>query len=154
MASTFTTQQAGNSQPAISTSESGETVAVRGVFDLAVDGIGALVINDVINMVKLPAGHVIVDCIVDTDDLDTNGTPTIVFSAGLTSGGTNAELISLSSQMKTGGVARMDQTAGVRLAATDADRNIGIKVTTAPATGTATGKVGLTLVYRAKSWGE
>lgn len=141
---TLTSIQAGSNSPAISASQAGEVISVRGVINLS----AALALNDILEMVKLPANHVIVDCVLDTDDLDTNGAPLISLTAGLTAG-TVAELIGANTVGQAGGVARMDAVAGVRVAASSSDRVVGVKITTGPATGATTGQIGLTVSYKA-----
>jgi len=140
-------------RPAINSCQAGEVRTVRGEIDLAADVGGALALNDILEMVKLPAEHVPVDCVIDSDDLDSNGTPLISLTGGLTAG-TVAELVAANTVARAGGVARMDAVAGVRLAATAADRVVGLKVTAAPATGAVTGKVGFTLSYRAAGYDD
>jgi hypothetical protein len=46
----------------------------------------ALLLNDQLEMLILPAGHVPVDVIIDTDDLDSNASPTIGFDCGIMTG--------------------------------------------------------------------
>jgi len=149
MSATYTVAAASDQNPAVTGDGYGEVIAVRGEFDLAVDGIGALVLNDVLQMVKLPAGHVPVDVIVDSDDLDSNATPTIALNVGIIGGDVDA-FIKVSTIAQAGGIARMDDVAGARIASTQTERYVGITVSTAPATGATTGKIGLTLLYKAE----
>lgn len=139
---TYTAEQAKPYWPIINETIAGGLRAVRGVYVLS----GALALNDIIQMCVLPAQHVLVDCILDTDDLDTNGTPTISLSVGVP-GVANA-LISSSTVGRTGGVARLDQVAGLRLTASDNDTVVQITVSATPATSATTGTIGLTLLYR------
>jgi hypothetical protein len=111
-----------------------------------------LALNETMQMVPLPAGCVPVDVILDTDDLDSS--TGIVLAVGiLTSALSDLEsgqnFITGSTIAQTGGIARMDQKAGGRLAVNNTTtRYVGVKVTTA-ATGTkAAGTVGVTLIYR------
>ena len=134
--------------------EAGEVKAIRGVITLPAT-LGA---TDVVHMVKLPAEHVPVDLILEADDLDTNGTPTIVMDVGITSdsvGSTEDDdaFIAASTLAQGGGMARMDQVTGPRIAAVANERLVGITVDTAAATAAA-GDVAVTLLYRAKMTGE
>jgi len=150
MATTFQSVNVKGSRPAVDAAEAGEVKAVRGEYDLA----AALVVNDIIELVKLPGDHVPVDCILDSDDLDTGGSPALVLDAGVVSaGGAANELIDNSTVGQAGGVARMDQAGGVRIAPAAGETVYGVKVGTAPATGATTGKIGLTLYYRSSRYG-
>ncbi|MHB8727580.1 MAG: hypothetical protein ACYC9K_00920 [Sulfuricaulis sp.] len=135
-----------------------EELAVRVEFDLS----AALVLNDIIEMLVLPADHVIRDWIVDSDDLDSNGAPTIAFNAGIMSGtpGTvdlartvGTEIMAADVLPQAGGVKRPTVVGAFRVAPASTDRSIGIKVSTGPATGAATGKVGITLMYSPARYG-
>lgn len=44
--------------------------------------LASLAVADVINMVRVPAGAVILGCTLKATDIDTNGTPTIVLDVG------------------------------------------------------------------------
>lgn len=108
----------------------------------------ALVVNDVIGLVKLPPHYVLKDSLVVFPDLDTNGTPTIITDLGVYLDDSvdgsiptvvDQDALNAASTLgQTGGMERMDESAGVLLAPTDTDRLVCLKVTTAPATG-ATG---------------
>jgi len=108
----------------------------------------ALVVNDTIAMCTLPANHVIVDCILATDDLDTDGSPAIVLDVGVVGGDTDA-LIDGSTVAQAGGLARMSEVAGIRIAQSTTDTSIGILTQVAPATGATTGRIDLILISRA-----
>lgn len=126
-----------------------EVVAVRFPIDLVAADLDA---NDVGTVAILPAGCVPVGLVYDSDDLDTNGTPTIAASVGPI----NAGETDLSSSWATGITASQSgasvvvalSTAAMKLAAAATDTRIGIKFTAAAAT-KAAGQVGLTLLYRA-----
>lgn len=148
MATTLTAKAATAQQPSVTPDAAGEVYAVRGSIDLA----AALGLGDVIEMVKLPAGCVPVDFIIDTDDLDSGGAPALAMSVGLTAG-TVAELRAAGAVGQAAGLVRMDSVLAPRVAATNADRTVGLKVTTAPATGATSGTIGLTLLYRAAHYG-
>jgi hypothetical protein len=126
-----------------------EVVAVRFPIDLVA---ADLDINDAGTVAILPAGCVPVGLVYDSDDLDTNGTPTIVASIGPM----NAGDTDLASTWASGITASQSgasatvtlSTAAMRLATPTVDTRIGIKFTAASAT-KAAGQVGLTLLYRA-----
>ncbi len=158
MASTLNSAQAAASQPPVTGSRAGMPVTVRFEYSLS----AALVVNDIIYMGDLPAGHLPVDLMVDTDDLDTGGSPAIVLQAGILNAGKTdidatasggAEWLGSSTVGQAGGMARMAGKAMSRVAVDDTnDRAMGIKVSTAPATGATSGKVGFTITYRPTSF--
>ena len=131
----------------VPTSAGLETLAVRFPIDLVAADLDA---NDVGSVAILPAGHQPVGIVYDSDDLDTNGTPTIVASVGPI----NAGETDLSSSWATGITASQSGTSA-QLALTPAalrfssstDTKVGVKFTAAAAT-KAAGQVGLTLLYR------
>jgi len=136
-----------------------EIVAVRMEYSLA----AALALNDVIYMGDLPVDHVPVDFMVDADDLDTNGAPAIVLDVGIinaTDNGLSAASDDggagwlLSSNIgQAGGMARPTTNVLSRVKPTSSSRRVGVHVSTGPATGATSGKVGLTLLYRAGHYG-
>ena len=107
----------------------------------------AFVVNDVIQMVKIPKGATINEVILNTTDLDTS--TGVVLAVG--DGNDVDRFIKDSAIGQTGGTARLGagivDNAGNNYTYT-ADDTIDVKVTTA-ATGTAatTGTVGLTVIY-------
>ncbi|KDR25959.1 hypothetical protein [Caballeronia zhejiangensis] len=128
----------------------GDVVAQTFYIDLA----QALALNDVIELAVLPEYSRIVDATLDVDKLDTNGAPAIVMDIGLMSGKVGVldnartvgnELFAADVTAKNGGFTRLSKNAALRIAETDQARSIGVKVTTAPATGAPTGRVALTL---------
>lgn len=131
----------------------GEIVSYRAAIDLAT---GDLTLNNIIEMGPLPAGCDAVDVILDSDDLDTDGTPAITIDVGIMSGsfGVNdggrtcgAEFFSASTVAQAGGVARPTLKTAFRIARSDVDRGIGVKISAIPDAAQA-GKVGLTVLYR------
>lgn len=110
--------------------------------DMALNTIGAVGI--------LPAGCDPVDCFVDSDDLDSNGTPALVMQIGLlNAAGTAFDVVFGSTTIgRSGGQDRIMSKELARCGASSVDRKIGIKVTTAPATAVA-GAVGVSLTYKA-----
>lgn len=139
---TYNAAQSTDQFPAISSTAAGSVTAARG--ELTVDT--ALALNDVINLCKLPAGHVVVDFILDSDDLDTDGSPAIVMKVGIDAD--DDALISSTTVGQAGGIARMDVVTGLQLAPSDSDRTVFVTVSTAPATGATSVKLGGTLLYR------
>ena len=120
-----------------------ESIVVRAEFPQRV----ALAVNDIIEMLQLPEDHVVADAWIDSDDLDSNGTPTITLSLGVlnaaksdidtvASGG--AAWIAASTVGQAGGVARASTFHAMRMQPqSNLRRNIGIKVAAGPATGVA-----------------
>jgi hypothetical protein len=147
-------------RPGLSSSEAGEIIAQTGVYDLA----AALVINDTIDMCKLPAGMVVDDMIIDTDDLDSHATAAVVFDVGIHDpdyaqyGGSDTSdvdvFMSGATTAQAGGLARMTLRTGRHLAPVDYDRYIRIKFTTAPATSATTGTIKLTAFTRNKGFDD
>lgn len=125
-----------------------EVVAQRGAVALVAADLDA---NDCGAVAILPAGCVPVGVIYDSDDLDTNGAPTITASIGICNAGvTDLDTVWVAgiTASRDGTAVHLVSTAMLRTAATNADRKVGVKFTAASAT-KATGTVGLTLLYRA-----
>ena len=157
MATFYQTNTGKGTHPMPSGSES-DVLSVRAEFSLS----GALVINDVIEALILPADHVPVDFILDSDDVDTNGAPAVTYDVGVMSGTpgvkdlartVGTEVFSASTLGQAGGVARPTLTSAFRIAPSAADRSIGILIHAAPATSATTGKIGLTMLYRPARYG-
>lgn len=107
--------------------------------------------NDCGAVAILPAGCVPVGIVYDSDDLDTNGTPTIAASVGLINAGEtdlSAVWVAGITASQTGTAAHVVSKELLRVAPAAEDRKVGIKFTAAAAT-KAAGTVGLTLLYRA-----
>lgn len=114
--------------------------SVSGEYSIA----AALVINDVIQMVKIPKGATILDMVLAADDLDTNVSPAITLDVG--DGTTADRFIAASTIAQGGGVARLGQVDGVQFTYT-ADDTIDVKVKAAPGTGATEGHIRLTVLY-------
>lgn len=106
-----------------------------------------LAAGDIIDLGPLPAGLTPVDAAIITDDLDSNGAPTITLSLGLLNaaktdlnGGTNETFITASTVGQTGGIARATTAAVYLLGASNAERRLGLKVVAGAATGVGAGK--------------
>lgn len=121
----------------------GETI-LYGEFSLADDNAsGALEADDILQVVKVPSGFRVLEVILSTTDLDTNGTPTITFDVG--DGGDVDRYIDGTTAPQAGGIARLDSIAGAGYRYTEAD-TIDVKVASAVATGATTGTVKLTVI--------
>lgn len=127
----------------------GEVVACRFPIALVAADLDA---NDTGAVAILPAGCVPVGLVYDSDDLDTNASPTIAASVGPV----NAARDDLTATWASGITASQGgasanvvlSPAAMKLAPSTSDLVIGIRFTAAAAT-KAAGEVGLTLLYRA-----
>lgn len=107
----------------------------------------ALAAGDIIALGPISPGVKPVDVQLITDDLDTNGTPTITLTVGvLNAAGTDIDAaatstwIAASNVGQTGGIARAS-TANVYLSGASAtERQLGVKVVAGPATYAGAGK--------------
>lgn len=121
---------------------------VCGAFNIATAGEGggvAFVDEDVIQMVKVPAGATIVDVILDVCDLDSSTGIRVAVGYGAT---TNLEtLIAPNDGAIAGEIIRMDVAGGSQLAFTTED-TIDVHITTvASGTAATTGIIKLTVFY-------
>lgn len=144
---------------------SGVVVATR--FAQAVAA-GEMTLNALDNIAILPAGCVPVGLIVDSDDLDTNGTPTIQWAFGVSNAAVNSNgqqgvtptdistatadggaawATGVTTSQAAVGQAQFYSKAMSRVEPVAYDRYIVAKSTTAAATGAA-GTLGLTLLHR------
>ncbi len=132
-----------------------EVVAVRYELDLTT---GDLALNTIGQIGLLPAGCVPVDLLIDGDDLDT-GAAALVMQFGIWDGaGANLSVLAAdggkhwgtSTAVNTDFLQRITPNGNAmsRVLPAQADRRLGVKVTTAPTT-PAAGKLGVTLLYRA-----
>lgn len=120
--------------------------SVSGSFDIAATGQGggvAFVINDVIQMVKIPNGATVLDIILDCPDLDTSTGVRLTVGDG----DSTARYIAANNVGVAGGIIRMSVAGGSQNKYT-ADDTIDILISTA-ATGTAatTGVIYMTVFY-------
>jgi hypothetical protein len=116
-----------------------------------------VVINDVIEMVNLPAGYVPVDAILATEDLDSGGAPAITLDMGLISGVAGAadntrtcgsEAFAASTVGQAGGIAGPTKKDFAFIAPSSADRGFGIKIAAAAAILVVGAKIRLTVLAR------
>ncbi len=108
---------------------------------------GALVAGDIIDLGPIEAGVEPVDITLISDDLDTNGAPTITLSVGILNAaktdlnaGTNETFIVASTVGQAGGIARATLPAVGLLGKSAVARSLGIKVVAGAATQAAVGK--------------
>lgn len=128
-----------------------EVVVCRASYTLTAD----LAANDIIELMTLPAGHVPVDIILDTDDLGTTGAVSVGLlnsgktdldttasggAAWLTSGDVNTAATGL--RADAGGLRAMSRVVADQAA----NRPVGIKIATD--TTATSGTIGVTLLYR------
>jgi hypothetical protein len=126
----------------------GEVVAQRDAVTLVSADLDA---NDAGSVTILPAGCELVGITYDSDDLDTNASPTITAQVGIMNAADTdlaTVLVSNIQASRDGTAAHLVTTPMLRLEASQEDRRIGIKFTAAAAT-KAAGSVGLTLHMRA-----
>lgn len=116
-------------------------IAVYATYALS----AALALDDVIQMVKIPAGATVLDVKLTADDLDTNAAPAIVLDVG--DGGDTDRFIDGSTIGQSGGItASMNVRTGF-LHAYTAEDTIDVHVQVGPATGAASGNVKLAVLY-------
>lgn len=101
-------------------------------------------LNDVVQMVKIPAGAKILDIVLTSTDIDTNGSPTVVLDVG--DGSDTDRFIDGSTIGRTGGVERLNAHAG-HLYEYTADDTIDVLIQAGPATG-AVGTFKLAVTYQ------
>lgn len=116
------------------------------VYEYTTD-VAALSAGDIIDMGPLEAGVKPLDVTLITDDLDTNGAPTITLTVGiLNAAGTDIDAaatstwIAASNVGQTGGIARATTANAYLAGASTASRKLGIKVVAGPATYAGIGK--------------
>lgn len=128
--------------PVAVSSFAGEVISADYFYDLPA---AQAVLNDIIDIGVLPAGHTVSDAILMCDDLDSNGTPLVALDVGIMSGNPGEtgsrtcgnELFAADTSARTGATARMSKLAGFNILPTDLDRSIGVKIQAAPATAVA-----------------
>lgn len=117
----------------------------------------AFVINDIVQMVSVPNGYQVTDIILDTDQLDTNVSPTITLDVG--DSGAAQAYVAADTVGQAGGVIHAKVagfTSHTPVAIATSGGNAGstiiqVKVHAAPATGTTTAVLRMTVYYFQKS---
>jgi hypothetical protein len=140
MATTFTSNYAASTYFAAGHGFGNNLKAATGSYALT----AALVVDDIIQMVKVPAGATVLDVLVKVPDLDSGGSPAITLDVGY--GGDDDYWIAAATTGQAGGLVRATATTTVPLAFT-AEDTIDIHVDTAPQTGATTGTLYLTVFY-------
>jgi len=118
---------ASGSRPSKTVTGVGQVTLNNGTINLT----AVLVTADTIALCKLPAGHVPVDFMLNSDDLDSGAT--LVMEVGVIGGADSGVLVAANTLGQAGGMARLDNRLGLRLAPSDVDRMIGVTVTTGAA---------------------
>lgn len=128
-----------------------EVVCCRAYYTLTAD----LAANDIIQLMDLPAGHVPVDLIIDTDDLGTTGAVSFgVLNAGKTDLDTTSDsggaAWTTSADVATAATGLRADAAGLRtmsrVVPKDVNRALGLKIATD--TTATSGTIGVTMMYR------
>lgn len=118
---------------------SGVTVAMESEFTIP----AALAAGDVVEMLRLPAYCTVCDATLIADDADSNGAPTIALDVGFVTGEVGkkdnsrtcgSELFAADQTARSGGTSRMSKASGFRIAKTETERAIGMRVATGAAT--------------------
>jgi hypothetical protein len=131
-----------------------EDITLMGDFTVP----AGLALNDVVEMVILPAGYVPVDASAYVEDTDSNGAPAMTLDLGVLSGVGGAvdnartcgnEAIAAATAAQTGGVIRPTKKDFGLIAPTTGDRGIGFKIAAAAATLTVGAKWRLNVTARA-----
>lgn len=141
-----------------------ETISQRFKLTMAT---ADLALNTVGNIGILPAGCIPVEVIFDSDDLDSNGTPTLAWSIGVSNGAVTNNIQSAAgtdistatadggaawgtgiTTSQAGGQSQVLSKALSRVTPVNYDRYIMLKATTAAATAVS-GEVGVMVQYRA-----
>jgi hypothetical protein len=104
----------------------------------------ALVVNDVIEMIPVPAGAVITRVTLGATDLDTGGSPAIVLDVG--DGTTTDRLIDGATVGQAGGSSSSLTSTAFGYTYASAD-TIDVKVQVAPETGATSGTISLLVAY-------
>ena len=116
-------------------------IAVYATYTLT----AALALNDVIQMVKVPAGATILSVKLTADDLDSNGSPAIVLDVG--DGSDTDRFIDGATIGQAGGItAEQNVRTGFNYEYT-AEDTIDVLVQVAPATGATSGDIKLQVMY-------
>lgn len=133
----------------------GDVVCNRYEIDLASSPLKGvtLAVGDILDIGIIPATSQVVDVIIDSDDLDTGGSPAMAFDVGVLTGspGTTGsrtcgnEFFAASTVAQAGGVVRTTKAAAFRVSPAATDTSVGVKITTAAATQATSGKIGVSV---------
>src|SRR5688500_15514703 len=104
MASTFTSNYAASTYPAAGHGCGNDLKAVTGSYAIT----AALVVDDIIQMVRVPAGATVLDVLMKVPDLDTGGSPAITLDVGY--GGDDDYWIAAATTGQAGGLVRATAT--------------------------------------------
>jgi hypothetical protein len=121
----------------------------------------AFIVGDIIEFPGVPANHVVDSVTVLSDQIDSNGTPTLAFDVGFLTGnpgdlaglvaGTRtmgAEFFSAATApVRAGGSVASTLVAMARQVASTADRNLGVKITAIAATQVAAARLRVRVGY-------
>lgn len=140
MATTYTSNYAASTYFAAGHGAGNDVKFATGSYALT----AALVVDDIIQMVKVPAGATVFDILMKVPDLDTGGSPAITLDVGY--GGDDDYWVAASTAGQAGGLVRATAATAAPLTFTSED-TIDIHVDTAPATGATTGTIYLTVFY-------
>ena len=139
---TFTADEAAATAPAKGEGMSGNCKVVVAEYEIT----AALALNDVVQMVKVPAGAIVSNVVLATDDLDTDGTPAIVLDVG--DGGDTDRYIDGSTVGQAGGITDSSNLAIDGIGYTySVEDTIDVLVQVAPATGATSGTIKLIVSY-------
>lgn len=145
--------------------------AAGNLANISADSAGDVCVNDyfidltaaqivagaIIDMGPLQAGMTVTQTFLVTDKLDSNGAPTITLDVGTLTGNPgdavtartcNAEIFSASNVAQAGGVATPTLKTAYKIAATNADRSLGVKINAGAATAAA-GRIGIRVLMHA-----
>lgn len=137
----------------------GDLVQNRYELDLAstpLKGV-TLAVGDIIDFGIISGNATVTDLVIDSDDLDTNASPTLAYDVGVLSGAPGdvggsrtcgTEFFAASTASQAAAVTRMSKITGFRVAPVAKDTSIGIKITTASATLPTTGKLALMVTVK------
>lgn len=130
---------------AVPTVEGSEVVVYRS--EVAVPA--TLALNDILEMGALPADHLFADLTIDSTDLDTNASPTIVLQFGFLNEAKTglSQVLHTTTVAQAGGIDRVSTRDFLDVVPSTVNRPIGFRVSAAGAT-RAAGRVGLTVDLR------
>lgn len=137
---TFTASAAASTVQPKTSGISGNLKCAYGTYEIT----AALALNDVIQMVRVPANATIVGVNLGTDDLDTNGSPAIVLDVG--DGSDTDRLIDGATVGQAGGYTSTMVMTGFGYQYT-AEDTIDVLVQVAPGTGATSGTISLAVFY-------